>query len=204
VATALDIINEWAADIEEKQTVGKGLRLRWLNQAQLRYAARSEMLRSEWQPTVPASGNIALVTDFLREFPYLVKREVGETLKYPLLKIDYWKAINLTFVTVSTHYSIFNGKLYVWAPGALTPSIPYVKKPAVITDLDTSNLEIPSEFHYQLIPYLDAKFERYKGRMSFVEEASFLQNFDQQAGLDGYRFRQRQDDAPRMRASRLG
>lgn len=206
MGTTLDIINEWASDSEEKQVAVKtrsGLVLRWINQAQLRFAERSECLRGEWQPTITSTGNIALPSDFIREFPDLVKYNLSATVNPPLVKIDYWQAVNVTFSS-TTHYSIFNGSLYVWAAGALTPSIPYIKKPTVITALTTADLSIPTEFHRDLIPYLDIMWEKSKGSLSLGDRLALMKEFDNQAGLAGLKFKTRQDGMFKMRSNRLG
>lgn len=201
MATALDILNEWAADSEEKQTLLKvrsGLPLRWLNQGQLRFADKSECLRGEWQPTITSSGNIALPSDFIREYPDLIKFDVGSATNPPLIKIDYWEAINITFSTTS-HYSIFNGSLYVWSAGALTPSIPYVKKPATLTTIASDSLTIPTEFQHELIPYLDMMWDAYKGKLAAIDKSMLLKDFDNSARSCGITFLVRQNNSPRVR-----
>lgn len=206
MGTTLDIVNEWAADNEEKQLLVKtrsGLPLRWINQGQLRYADKSEMLRAVWNPTITSTGNIALVSGFLREFPDLVKYNVSSTTNLPLIKIDYWEAINVDFST-TTHYSIHNGSFYVWSAGALTPSITYIKRPTIMTNILTESLEIPLEFQHNLILYLDIMFDGSKGTINSIDKHVLLKTFDQQAGLDGLKFRQRNDSSPVMRSYRLG
>lgn len=207
MGTTLDIVNEWASDSEEKQTTVKarsGLVLRWINQAQLRYANKSELLRAEWQPTITSTGNIALPSDFLREFPDAVKYSSTSTVNPPLIKIDYWQAVNINFSGSITHYSIFNGSFYVWAAGALSPSIPYVKKPTIITALTSADLSLPTEFQHDLIPYLDIMWEKSKGQLSLADQLGLMREFDSQAGLSGLKFKMRQDGMPMMRSVRLG
>lgn len=206
MATALDVVNEWAADSEEKQLLVKtrsGLVLRWINQAQLRFADKSECLKGEWQPTITSLGNIALPSDFLREYPDLVAYQVGSTINPPLIKIDYPVAINLNFTSVVTHYSIYNGTFYVWAAGALTPSIPYIKKPATLTALSSDALIIPTEFHHDLIPYLDAMWASLKGALNPMDKILLMKEFDNQARADGMKFLIRQDNAPKVRTRRF-
>lgn len=207
MGTTLDIVNEWASDSEEKQEVLKtrsGWALRILNQAQLRYADKSELIRGTWSPTITSTGNIALPSDFLREYPDAVKYSSTSTVNPPLIKIDYWQAVNITFTGITTHYSIFGGNLYVWAAGALTPSVIYIKKPAAITTFTSTDLEIPTEFQHNLIQYLEIMWEKSKGKLSLPDQMVLLKQFDNQAGLDGLRLRMRQDDIPRMRSTRLG
>lgn len=207
MGTTLDIVNEWASDSEEKQTILKtrsGWALRLLNQAQLRYADKSELIRGSWTPTITSTGSIAIPTDFIREYPDSVKYSSTSTVNPPLIKIDYWKAVNINFTGATTHYSIFNGTFYVWAAGALTPSVTYVKKPAILTTFTSTDLEIPTEFQCNLIPYLDIFWEKSKGKLSLGDQLILLKEFDNQAGLDGLKLRTRQDDIPRTRSVRLG
>lgn len=202
MATVADILNEWAADSEEKQTLIKtrsGLCLRWINQAQLRFADKSEVLKGVWQPTITSSGNIALPSDFLREYPDLVTFEVGETTTPPLIKVDYPVALNLSFSS-TTHYSIFNGTFYVWAAGALTPSIPYIKKPATLTAISSDSLTIPTEFHHDLIPYLDMMWDSFKGKITAIEKSMLLKDFDNTVRQDGIVFLVRNDNSPKVRS----
>lgn len=203
MATAADVTNEWAADSEAKQLLIKtrsGLVLRWLNQGQLRFADLSEMLKGEWQPTVTASGNIALPADFLREYPGRVKYDLNSTVNAPLIKIDYQDAINLDFTGDTTHYSIFNVKLYVWAAGALTPSIPYIKKPVALTTLASDDLGLSTEFHYEIIAYLDAMWAAYNKEISFADKNMMLKDFDSKAREHGLKFLVRQGGALRTRS----
>ena len=206
MGTTLDVINEWASDSEEKQHKVKthtGLVLRLLNQAQLRFADKSEILRGSWSPTITSTGNIDLPSDFIREFPDMIKKDSGSTLNYPLQRIDYWQAVNGTFYETA-FYSIYNGKLYVWAAGALTPTVPYVKKPAIVTTLTSTDLEVPTQYHSRIVFYMNIKWEKMEGKIDFATENAMLEKFDQQAGLDGFKSRERTDNIPRTRAVLLG
>jgi len=199
MATAQDIVNEWAAGDEEKQqlVIRSGLPLRWLNQGQLRYFDKSEVLRGVWTPTITSSGNIALPSDFLREFPNRVKRDVSDSSDLPLGKIDYPDA-NLMDFSALTHYSIWNGTFYVWSAGACTPSVPYIKKPAVLASF-ASDLSVPTEFQHNLIIYLDAHWV--KIQKDIAGHYALMKEFDNQARQDGVMNIIRNNQIPTIRGS---
>lgn len=202
MATAQDIINEWAADDDEKQRLVKirsGLPLRWLSQGQIRYSEKSLLLRSVWNPTVPSTGLIALPPDFLYEFPDRVKRNVNATTDIFLKKIDYYLAYARYFSGL-LFYSIYGGNFYVWAPQAATPSVPYVRKAAVLTTAAV-DLEIPTEYQANLIPYLEMKYLRLAKEISIADFLAMQKNFDMQAADDGIAFRRHMDSQPTMRGS---
>lgn len=202
MASALDILNEWMSENEEKQIFYRSkptLIRRWLNQGQLRYVDKSEILQSVWTPTVTGSGNIALPSDFLREYP---DRVLNTTSLPPLCKIRYWDAINIVWST-TTHYSVYNGKLYLWAAAAMNPTIAYIKKPTLITDETTADLEIPSEFHHNIILYLDIMWERKMEKISILDEQKLLSLFDEKAQNDGNVKDRRQSNSVSLRPSRF-
>lgn len=201
MASAQDIVNEWAADSEEKLRLLKtrsGLGLRWLNQAQLRYVERAECLRDVWNPTITSSGNISLPSDFMYEFSDRVKRDVNSTSDYYLRKVDYPIAFARSWSGL-TAYSIYNGSFYIWAAGAATPSIPYVKKPAIITTLSSASLEIPTEFQHRLVDYMDAMWLRYKGDV--VSARGLMEDFFRKSKTDGVTWRLRYDKSPIIRSN---
>ena len=203
MATALDVINEWGLGDDEKQETIKthsGLVLRLLNQSQLRYVEKSQCLRSVWTPTITSTGNIALPTDFLYEIPDRVKRNTNNTTDIFLSKIDYAVA-NARYFSGLYYYSIFNGSFYVWSAQAATPSVPYVRKPTIITALTTADLEIPTEFHHNLAPYIEAQWLYSKKQISYAEKLAIEKNFDLQANNDGLSFRTRNDKVPSVRGS---
>lgn len=189
MATVQDVINEWAADQEEKQQLIKGrtnLPLRWVNQAQLRFCSKAEILRSVWSPSIPGSGSIVLPVDFLREFPDRVKRDAT---RVPLKKMNYQDALLINFSTLGW-YAIFAGTFYVFAPQACSPTVPYIRKPLVVTDF-TGDLEIPTEFHHTIIMYMDAMWTREKGDLN--GSRMLIQEFDQIAFAEQVKYRQRND-----------
>lgn len=173
-----------------------GVVLRWINEAQLRYCDKSEILQDVWEPSIPSSGTIALPSDFLREY----KDRVKWTDTRYLVQIDYPTA-NLRTWSDVTHYSIFEGSFFVWAASAGSPSIPYIKKPVVvaIADISTADLETPTEFQHNLLVYLDAMYARRSG--AYVDSKQILRIFDEQAIQDGFTFRARRDPSPIIRGS---
>lgn len=189
MATGQDIVQEWAAESDEKLQLLKSrttLALRWYNQAQLRFCVKAEILRSTWNPAVPSSGSIALPNDFLREFPDRVKRD---STRVPLKKINYQDAVLINFSTLQM-YSIYNGTFYVWAPQACNPAVTYIRKPAVVTSL-ASDLEIPTEFHHTIVLYFDSMWAREKGDTQ--SNLAMMKEFDRIAFEEQVKFRQRND-----------
>jgi len=160
MASALNLISDWTGDGGDRHVLfgqTKGLVLRWLNQAQLRFADRSEVLQGVWEPTIPSTGHIVLPADFIREVPNRVKWTSTKLLE----KADFSTARALTLSTAQC-YSIFDNTFYVFAPSSGTPSIPYIRKPEEITTatLATADLEIPTEYHNDLIVFFDAMYAR--------------------------------------------
>lgn len=204
MATVQNVVNEWASDDEDKRLLVEthgGLILRWLNEGQLRYAEKSEILRSTWTPTITSSGNIALPADFIREFPDRVQAVSGTT-GTPLFKVEYPLAIQDTWNTL-TAYSIYNNTFYIWAAGAATPAVYYVKKPTALTTLSSDDFGIPTEFHRTMIDYLEAKWLYRNKTVSYGDYKSMLSEFDNQAKTDGLQFLQRNDALLMMRSFRF-
>jgi hypothetical protein len=197
MGTLLTVIQEWYSDDDEKETLYKQmpeLVLRWINEGQLRFCDKSEILQGLWEPTVSSTGVVARPTDFLREYQNRVKW----TTNHSLVNMAYQDAIHLTNVSDQLYYSIFNGNFYVWAAAAGTPDIPYVKKPEVVVSTadahKTAALEIPTEDHHTLIQYLDARFLRKKG--DYKNYMALLNWFDAYANACGSKFRSRRDPPP--------
>lgn len=200
MATAQDIINEWASDSEEKQALVKtrsGLPLRWINQGQLRYVEKGQVLRDIWLPNITSTGNIALPTDFLYEFPDRVKRNASATVDIFLKKLDLPVA-QARYFSGLYYYSIWKGSFYVWSAQAATPSVPYVRKPTILSSI-ASDLEIPTEFQMNLLPFIEAKYLYSKKEMPYAEYAQAMEHFDIQANNDGLSWRTRNDVIPTMR-----
>lgn len=185
MASVKNVISDWTADRGERHDLyhtTKGLVLRWLNEAQLRFCDKSEVLRGLWEPTLDASGTETLPPDFLREFVNKVKWSDEE----PLIKGDY-HALRVENWGTTSYYAIYGGKFYVFAAAAGSPTIPYVRKPEVIlgSQIDTAELEIPTEYHHELILFLDAMFARRQGDVAGY--MALLKEFDanaRQAGVE--------------------
>jgi len=200
MASASSLIDLWK-DSDEKDAFyakrAKSVYL-WVNEAQLRHVDKSEILRSIWKPTITSTGKIALPSDFLREFPDKILKTTGSPSSNILIKVDYQDAILSEFSSV-THYSIYNGYLYVWAAGACTPEIPYVQKPTVIDtgDMEDDNLELPTETHFTLGLFLDAMWCKSKG--DYTAYLVLLSQFEKRAIMEGQKFAHRQFTPARMR-----
>lgn len=172
MASAKNILSFWQGTPEKKSfyAVNEPTVLQWLNDAQLTFADKSECLQGLWQPTITSVGYIALPEDFLREYPNRVKSSTN-SLGYPLKKIPYQDAqiLNLTGTAL---YSIYNGYFYVWAAGACTPNVPYIKKPAEITKatLATAELELPTQMHDTLFYFLESRYNMFLGNVQNMLE----------------------------------
>lgn len=198
MATRQDIINEWVWDSPEKQELVKtspDFILRWTNQGELRFADKSEILRGIWTPTTASDGSVVLPSDFLREFPDRVKYLIDRA---PLTKMNYEEAILTTFSTLVS-YAIFNGTFYVFGPQAISLTIPYIKKPAVITSIGTTDNPFPTEYHKTMITFYDAMWLKEKGDMAGARV--LLQEFDDEANANGMSFYLRNYPHPRMRSN---
>lgn len=201
MASFAAVLQDWAEGEPDKRKLYaqyQGLVLRWMNEAQLRYCDKSEMLQAVWSATV-TSGSASLPADFLREIQDRVK---WDTSTY-LVKIDYPTANLVSTFTTTQYYSIWNGSLYVWASASGSPTVPYIKKPAVvaIANIGTTSLEIPTEYHHNLLLYLDAWYSRRLGK--FAESKQLLTIADNQARQDGIEFHLRRDPPPVMKSSRF-
>lgn len=198
MATRQDIINEWIWDSTEKQERVKthpDFILRWTNQGELRFADKSEILRSIWTPTTASDGSVALPSDFLREFPDRVKYQIDRA---PLEKLDYQEAILATFSTLVA-YSIYNSTFYVFGPQAVTLTIPYVQKPTPITSIGTTDSPIPTEYHKTMITYYDACWLKEKGDLGGYRV--MLEQFDEECNENGLSFYLRRYPHPKMRSN---
>lgn len=199
--TATRLIADWTADGGPRQALYgqvKGLVLRWLNEAQLRFADKSEVLQGVWEPDIDSDGYIALPEDFLREVKDRVKWSADKFLykgSYPILRT----------VTLSNTvaYCIWDNKFYVFSASSGSPTVPYIKKPQEIssTALDNADLEIPTEYHHLLILYFDAMFARRNG--DYQGYIALLGSFDAAATDAGIEFRNRRDNVPFMQGGVL-
>jgi len=161
MGTIANLLEDWASSDSDKASLyasEKGVILRWINEAQLRFTDRSECLRGVWEPTITSTGNVALPSDFKREIKDRVKWDTNRFL----VQIDYPTANLQTTWSDTTHYSIWGSTFYVWGAAAGTPDIPYIKKPTAITasTIASGNLEIPTEYHGFLMYYLDSMWAR--------------------------------------------
>jgi len=196
MATAQDVLNDWAGEDGERYIIfhkNKGLVLRWLNEAQLRFCDLSEIFRGVWSPIISSDGVVSLPDDFLREVPHTIKWAVDT----PLTKIDYAVA-NLTTFSGTYFYSIWGGKFYVWTPAEGTPSIPYFKKPSTITNATLANddLEIPTEYHSDVLAFLEAKYQQRLG--DYGQYLALMSRFDGEARRAGVKYASRNDPVPFM------
>ena len=201
MGTLLNVIQEWYTDDNGKDGLYKQipeLVIRWINEGQLRYADKSEVLQGIWSPTITSTGSIALPTDFLREVQNRVKYDSNTVLR----NIPYADAINISAFGGTYYYSIWDGTFYVWAAAACTPTIPYIVKPATLTSatVATADLEMPTEDQTLLILYLDARYARKQGNT--VQYMQLMDIFDQKSRDAGQKFRERRDPVPIMRSSR--
>lgn len=183
MATAAKIISDWTTDEGERHvlyTSTKSLIIRWLNEAQLRFADRSEVLQGVWDASL-IDGSDSLPDDFLRE-----KRD-GVLLDSKYLSKGDYTALSGAGLTSTSHYAIWDGSLHVFSSASGEATIPYIRKPSVIKDasIGTASLEIPSEYQHSLITFLDAMFLRRKEDL--MGYRTLLKAFDQDctdAGID--------------------
>lgn len=202
MATLAQVLEDWAEGQPKKAELKvqyPAVVLRWINEAQLRYCDKSEVLTDVWVPS-SFSGSTALPTDFLRE----IKDRVKWSSTRFLSQIDHPTAlIHESNFSGTQFYSIWEGTFYVWASASGDPEIPYIKKPATvaIANIATADLEIPSEYHYNLLTYLDSKFERRENNIPASIELVKL--FDSTAREDGMRLSMRRDPVPIIRSSRF-
>jgi hypothetical protein len=200
MGSLLTVIEEWYTGDVERETVYKEspvLVLRWINEAQLRYCNHSEALQGTWSPTVPSNGIIALPADFLREYQNRVKWDESTMLR----NLPYEDALNISSFNGVSFYSIYGGNFYVFEACAGSPTIPYIKKPAVVTTLlyKTATLEIPTEDQNLLHIFLDAMM--LKKAKDHSGSLKLLEFFDSKSNQAGSKFRTRRDP-PRTTISR--
>lgn len=200
MGTVANVLQDWASSSPEKTSLyanQKDLLIRWANEAQLRYADKSECLRDIWQPTITSTGNIALPDNFKREIKDRVKWDANTYL----VQIDYPRANLVTSWSNTTHYSIWGGTFYVWGAAAGTPVIPYIKKPAALTvaAIASENFEIPTEYHYNLFLFLDAMFARSKN--DIAGSMQLMKMFDDKADETYMDVVRDLDPVPKMRGS---
>ena len=199
MATIAGSFEDWAAGDQARTGVyasEPGVIVRWANEAQLRFADRSECLQSVWSPTITSSGNIALPADFLRE----IKNRVKWTQTIYLVQLDYPTANIQTFTSVG-YYSIWNGTFYVWQATSGTPTIPYIKKPTAITTstLSSADWDIPTEYQRVLFNYFDSMMARRAG--DIPGSMTLLSAFDNAADQAYATFHLKRGAVPVMRGS---
>ena len=198
-----DILVEWYSTDPQKEELYfrmPELPLRWVNEGQLRYADKSELLRGSWSATV-TSGTASLPSDFLREIPDRVKWDTTTHL----YKIDYPTANLVESWSDTSYYSIWGNTFYVWAAASGTPTVPYIKKPSVIAIANISTADFdslfPTEFHHAVGMYLDSMWLKKLGE--YQGSRAMLADFDMIAVQDGQTYRNRRDPVPIMRSSRF-
>ena len=197
MASVQSVLEDWVAGESDKLDIypsRQNIALRWINEAQLRFCDRSEMLRSVWNPTIDSTGIIALPSDFLREIKDMVKW----TANVPLWEVDYPHAQLMNFSS-PRFYSIWGNKFYVWAAASGTPSIPYIRKPKLIQNISVDDFEIPTEFQNSLTYYLESKW--LKKNKDVNGSIAVLNVFDRMADEAAARYRARRDPVPIMRGS---
>lgn len=191
---ALDVLKNWAADNDEAAQVFSrtpSLLIRWLNEAQLRFCDKSEVLSGVWEPDLDSDGIAMLPEDFLREYTNRVKW----TNFVPLVKGDY-PSLVLSNLSTTRAYAIFDGRFWVFAPSSGTPKIPYIKKPDTLFEKSISgmDLSIPSEMGDTLTLCLDAYWARKKG--DTVKYLQLLEIFDRKATESGVKDFLRKNPTP--------
>lgn len=197
MGTAASLLANWTSSNSERVLLNKNepeLVLRWLNEAQLRFVDRSEVLKSVWTPIVDSDGTAVLPDDFLHE---VINRVKWDTNTF-LTKGDYPDLILDNF-SVASYYAIWGDKFYVFAPASGEPEIPYIRKPDTIllSTINNADLEIPTEFQTDLLLFLDAMWERYVGnsRAGFL----MLKEFEAYATQCGMRDAMRKNAVPMMK-----
>jgi len=204
MASVQDILSDWASGSKDREALlgsSKPMLTRWLSQAQLRYADKSGVLRGTFTGTLDSDYKIALPDTFLRELPNRVT--LGELV---LSKGDYatLNSINEIGNNLSaTCYAIHDGFLYVFG-GDGEVLVHYVKKPYDITksDFSGSDLEIPTEWHSDLLLYLEAAWARQSGNVALWMQ--LMDEFDKKANAAGVKFAYRVDGLPVTRGGALG
>lgn len=201
MATVLNILGDWSAGNPERErllSMNKGLVLRWLNEGQLRFASKSEILRGTWTPVLADDGQATLPDDFIRIVRDSVKWDDETTLS----EVPYANGINLELSTTA-YYSVWGWKFYVWAAAEGEPTVAYIRKPdeIKIAQINTADLEIPTEYHHDLLAYLDAMFSRQQGKIEGY--LALIGLFDKSASEAGMRNALRVDGVPRMHGGML-
>ena len=196
MATVQTTIDNWTSDGGERHaTYGSvpGLVIQWLNDGQLRFAHKSMCLRSTWEVTLDAEGYADLPDDFLK-----ISRDKVKWGTQTLIEGGYDALIQMTMIS-TTHYCVHEGKFFVFGPSAGTAIVPYVKKPNTITiaNRTTAFLDIPSEYHTDLVLYLDAMFARKNG--DIPGWLSLITAFDDKATKAGMEISRRIDPVPMMK-----
>ena len=194
MSTTLDVLSDWAGVSGPRYNLfstNEDLILRWLNEAQLRFADRSEVLRGIWEPVLDSSGEATIPEDMLRIVKDKVKWDSDEWLK----EADY-PTVSVLTLSTTEYYSVWNGTFYVFAAAEGEPIIPYIKKPDTLlkTNYRLSDLEVPTEYHHDLIAFLDAQFARHSGATDAYY--SLMADFHNKATLAGIKYAERNDPVP--------
>ena len=199
MATVANVVEDWCSGDSDRTAIlatELGVIVRWVNEAQLRFADKTETVRSIWQPSIPSNGQIALPTDFIRE----VKNLIMWTTNWRLLQIDYPLAQMLLF-SAPQYYSIWNGTFYVWSPTAGTPNICYIQKPTAITTTTyaTASLQIPTEYQHTLFLYFDSMNAR--RQKDYAGSGVLLKQFDQECNEIYSQYKGHVDPVPMVNGS---
>jgi hypothetical protein len=198
MADAKNLLSLWIGVDREKTSLystNPEMVIGWLNEANIRYCDKGEVIRDIWKPIIDSSGITELPDDFYREIKDRVKWKAGKFLT----AMDFAVA-NIRSFTGTYYYSIWMHTFYVWAPSAGEPEIPYIRRPDDITVTNFANyeLDIHREDHTNLLPYMDAMWARYK--QDTPSYLALLQAFDNRAEKDGQDIRDKYEPAPRMRS----
>lgn len=199
MGTTANFIANWTSSHPERVQLHKNqpeLLLRWINEAQLRFADKSQILKSVWTPTIDSTGVVELPDDFLREIPDMVKWDENTRL----IKGDYSELALGTFSS-TLYYAIWGNNFYVFTEASGTPEIPYIIKPdtLTLTAINTSDLDIPSQYHLDLLLFMDAMWLRMTGGNSYA----LMEEFERKAERCGVKEGLRRNAFPMMRGGTL-
>jgi hypothetical protein len=197
MATVADVIGDWTSEGGARHTLyGRvpGLVVGWINRAQLRFVHKSLCLRSVWEPTLDSDGYAVLPDNFIGVVKDRVKWDIHTTL----VEANYSDLLQTDWSS-TTHYCVHDGKFYVFAPSAGSPQIPYYRKPDEITiaNRNSAYLEIPTEYHQDLLTFMDGMFQRHEGDIAGY--SALMAEFDRKAIEAGVRIQNRTDQVPVMR-----
>lgn len=197
MANVKTLLEDWVSYDDARLAVyshERGVITRWINQAQLIFADKSECIRGNWTPTLSSTGSVVLPDDFLRA----VKDRIKWSTNWYLREIDYPSAQIMTFGSVA-YYSIWGGYLYVWNGNNGTPTVPYIKKPTALTTTTilTADFELPTEYHQHLLLFLDSMMARRKPD-GLKESQQLMEMFYIKCANANADFARKHDPAPQM------